>query len=45
MNLLLRGSSPRMRGTPHVGSEFGRFSGIIPAYAGNTRVETARAST
>ena len=30
------GSSPRMRGTQHTGTPFRRFSGIIPAHAGNT---------
>ena len=31
-----RGSSPRMRGTLDVGSEYTIMNGIIPAYAGNT---------
>ena len=31
------GSSPRMRGTPTQGQYFEYISGIIPAYAGNTR--------
>ena len=31
-----RGSSPRMRGTPHAHAEQGGKFGIIPAYAGNT---------
>ena len=31
------GSSPRMRGTPHVRASDGSVRGIIPAYAGNTR--------
>ena len=30
------GSSPRMRGTPHVHEVAARIRGIIPAYAGNT---------
>ena len=30
------GSSPRMRGTPVVGTWVGGIKGIIPAYAGNT---------
>ena len=30
------GSSPRMRGTPHVHKLAARVGGIIPAYAGNT---------
>ena len=38
----LTGSSPRMRGTPVDGSWHALLSGIIPAYAGNTRSECAR---
>ena len=34
----LPGSSPRMRGTLHFDSAQGDAPGIIPAYAGNTRV-------
>ena len=34
--VLFRGSSPRMRGTPHRQSVFRHGAGIIPAYAGNT---------
>ena len=30
------GSSPRMRGTLHVGDAIPDLDGIIPAYAGNT---------
>ena len=33
---LSRGSSPRMRGTPVVPPAYPTFTGIIPAYAGNT---------
>ena len=32
-----RGSSPRMRGTPHVISRVATFARFIPAYAGNAR--------
>ena len=32
------GSSPRMRGTLHVGDAIPDLDGIIPAYAGNTHV-------
>ena len=32
------GSSPRMRGTPGMGSILGGEAGIIPAYAGNTEL-------
>ena len=32
----MAGSSPRMRGTPHVNRQIRRHVGIIPAYAGNT---------
>ena len=34
--LLRGGSSPRMRGTPAVDRQTHVFTGIIPAYAGNT---------
>ena len=35
---LSMGSSPRMRGTPQSPTAFGKPHGIIPAYAGNTRM-------
>ena len=35
-----RGSSPRMRGTPYTPYPTGRYTGIIPAYAGNTLCPT-----
>ena len=35
--LIGQGSSPRVRGTPHVELQFERCRGIIPACAGNTR--------
>ena len=38
------GSSPRMRGKPTVGVSAYTLIGLIPAYAGKTRFETARAS-
>ena len=34
---LVMGSSPHTRGAPDDGAQFGRCSGIIPAYAGSTR--------
>ena len=34
------GSSPRMRGTPYTPYPTGRYTGIIPAYAGNTLCPT-----
>ena len=34
------GSSPRMRGTPYTPYPTGRYTGIIPAYAGNTPCPT-----
>ena len=37
------GSSPRMRGTPFMSSIVYIFTGIIPAYAGNTKAEAWRA--
>ena len=33
-----RGSSPRMRGTQQLSISHGKLAGIIPAYAGNTRL-------
>ena len=36
IRLLVRGSSPRMRGAPHVGGAHRGRQGIIPAYAGST---------
>ena len=38
----LRGSSPRMRGTPIGGARWRNTNGIIPAYAGNTRTSNHR---
>ena len=35
-NVILSGSSPRMRGTPDIGTRIDSAAGIIPAYAGNT---------
>ena len=32
------GSSPRMRGTPNTDNFMDGFAGLIPTYAGNTRV-------
>ena len=37
-SILVSGSSPRMRGTPDGESGKGQKPGIIPAYAGNTRL-------
>ena len=34
---VVRGSSPRMRGTPNIRPLAGKGDGIIPAYAGNTK--------
>ena len=39
---LLQGSSPRMRGTPCSSPRRARSTGIIPAYAGNTRTPPTR---
>ena len=36
------GSSPRMRGTQRYGSTYEQAAGIIPAYAGNTRIALFR---
>ena len=36
-----QGSSPRVRGTPHVELQFERGRGIIPACAGNTYSDNA----
>ena len=40
----IMGSSPRMRGTPHLTELTDCVEGIIPAYAGNTRPALARRS-
>ena len=36
LQIMIAGSSPRMRGTLHIQQTTGRGVGIIPAYAGNT---------
>ena len=41
----VKGSSPRMRGTPLSDAGHGIQSGIIPAYAGNTSISPATSAT
>ena len=41
LQILIAGSSPRMRGTPHIIKRPCLRRGIIPAYAGNTKATTS----